>query len=148
MTGKPKSNCTKNMHLCYSEFFADTQEIGRRQKICCRRDLSKFSGILNNIEKKGNNYRKMILKSGVMIGFILIGDTLPASYFLSKMKRGDIIADPAELLARGGDAATESCRNRGARQYALFRQYNKKAYRYTLVDTDDDHHQDKKGDRQ
>jgi hypothetical protein len=64
------------------------------------------------------------------------------------MKRGDIIADPAELLARGGDAPLGSFRNRGFRQGALWRQYGKTAYRYTLIDTDGDHHQDKKGDRQ
>ena len=99
-------------------------------------------------EEKGNNYRKVILKSGALIGFILIGDTSPAGCFLSKMKRGDIISDPAELLARGGDAPLGSFRNRGFRQGALWRQYGKTAYRYTLIDTAGDHHQDKKGDRQ
>lgn len=99
-------------------------------------------------EEKGNNYRKMILKSGVLIGFILIGDTSPAGCFLSKMKRGDIISDPADLLARGGDAPLGSFRNRGFRQGVLWRQYGKTAYRYTLIDTAGDHHQDKKGDRQ
>jgi nitrite reductase (NADH) large subunit len=50
-------------------------------------------------EEKGNEYRKIILKSGVLIGFILIGDTSRAGQFLSRMKRGDIIANPAELFA-------------------------------------------------
>ncbi|MCX5822773.1 MAG: FAD-dependent oxidoreductase [Deltaproteobacteria bacterium] len=99
-------------------------------------------------EEKGNNYRKVILKSGALIGFILIGDTSPAGCFLSKMKRGDIISDPAELLAQGGDAPLGSFRNRGFRQGALWRQYGKTAYRYTLIDTAGDHHQDKRGDRQ
>lgn len=99
-------------------------------------------------EEKGNNYRKVILKSRVLSGFILIGDTSPAGCFLSKMKRRDIISDPAELLARGGDAPVGSFRNKGIRQGALWRQYKKTAYRYTLIENDGDHHQDKKGDRQ
>ena len=49
-------------------------------------------------EEKGNDYRKIVLKSGVMIGFILIGDTSRAGFFLSRMKRGDVIDNPAELL--------------------------------------------------
>lgn len=51
-------------------------------------------------EEKGNEYRKIVLKSGVLIGFILIGDTSRAGLFLSRMKRGDIIGNPAELFTR------------------------------------------------
>ena len=51
-------------------------------------------------EEKGNEYRKIILKSGVPIGFILTGDTSRAGLFLSRMKRGDIIGNPAELFTR------------------------------------------------
>jgi nitrite reductase (NADH) large subunit len=49
-------------------------------------------------EESGNEYRKVILKSGVLIGFILIGDTSRAGLFLSRMKRGDIISNPMELF--------------------------------------------------
>ncbi|MHB9097219.1 MAG: NAD(P)/FAD-dependent oxidoreductase [Syntrophales bacterium] len=83
-------------------------------------------------EEQGANYRKLILRSGVLIGFILIGDTSPAGCLLSRMKRGDLITDPAELLARGGDAPLGSFRNRGFHQGALWRQYGTTAYRYPL----------------
>lgn len=49
-------------------------------------------------EEKGNGYRKIVLKSGVLIGFILIGDTSQAGYFISRMKRGDVIENPEELV--------------------------------------------------
>jgi nitrite reductase (NADH) large subunit len=55
-------------------------------------------------EEKGNEYRKIVLKSGVLIGFILIGDTSRAGPFLSRMKRGDIIENPAELLTQTSHA--------------------------------------------
>jgi nitrite reductase (NADH) large subunit len=55
-------------------------------------------------EEKGNDYRKIILKSGALIGFILIGDTSLASLFLSMMKRGNIVENPAELLTRASHA--------------------------------------------
>lgn len=83
-------------------------------------------------EEKGADYRKLILRSGVLIGFILIGDTSPAGSLLSRMKRGDLIADPAELLVRGGDAPPGPLRNRGFRQGALWRQHGTAAYRYPL----------------
>jgi nitrite reductase (NADH) large subunit len=51
-------------------------------------------------EENGNDYRKIVLKSGVLIGFILIGDTSRAGLLLSRMKRGDIIGNPAELFTR------------------------------------------------
>jgi NAD(P)H-nitrite reductase large subunit len=51
-------------------------------------------------EEKGNGYWKIILRSGVLIGFILIGDTSRAGLFLSRMKRGDFIENPAELFTR------------------------------------------------
>jgi NAD(P)H-nitrite reductase large subunit len=50
-------------------------------------------------EERGMDYRKVVLKSGVLIGFILIGDTSRAGLFLSRMKRRDIVTDPAELFA-------------------------------------------------
>ncbi len=51
-------------------------------------------------EEKGNEYRKIVLKSGAMIGFILIGDASLAGLFLSRMKRRDIIENPAELFTQ------------------------------------------------
>ena len=65
-------------------------------------------------EEKGNEYRKIVLKSGVLIGFILIGDTSRAGLFLSRMKRGDIIENPAELFTR-----IQSCAIRIAAQHGL-----------------------------
>ncbi len=96
-------------------------------------------------EEKRGNYRKVILRSGVLIGFILIGDTSPAGSLLSRMKRGDIITDPAELLARRGAAPSGSLKSRGFRQGVLWRQYGSRAFRYPLVDTTGDHHCKKKG---
>ncbi|MHB8910775.1 MAG: NAD(P)/FAD-dependent oxidoreductase [Syntrophales bacterium] len=85
------------------------------------------------------DYRKLVLRSGVLIGFILIGDTSPAGRLLSRMKRGDLIADPAELLVRGGEAPPEPFRNRGFLQGALWRQYGTTAYRYPLVGSAGNH---------
>lgn len=45
-------------------------------------------------------YRKIVLKAGVLIGFILIGETSRAGLLHSRMKRGDTIDNPAELFAR------------------------------------------------
>lgn len=55
-------------------------------------------------EQMGNGYRKAVFKSGVLIGFILIGDTSCAGPLLSRMKRGDLIDDPAALFPRTGEA--------------------------------------------
>jgi len=99
-------------------------------------------------EGKGNHYRKLVIRSGALIGFILIGDPSPAGLLLSKMKRRDILSDPAEFFARGRQASVGSLGNIGFRQGALWRQYGKTAYRYTFIDAAGDHHQDKKGDRQ
>ncbi len=96
-------------------------------------------------EEKGANYRKMILRSGALIGFILIGDTSPAGRLLARMKRGDLIADPAELLTRCGDAPAGALQNGGFRRGALWRQYGTTAYRYPLGDTAGDHHRKMKG---
>jgi len=51
-------------------------------------------------EEKGNEYRKIVLRSGIPIGFILIGNTSSAGLLLSKMKRGDLIENPAALFTR------------------------------------------------
>jgi nitrite reductase (NADH) large subunit len=71
-------------------------------------------------EEKGTDYRKMILKSGVLIGFILIGDTSRAGLFLSRMKRRDRIDDPAELFARKSHALSGLPPNGGFRHGALW----------------------------
>ncbi len=55
-------------------------------------------------EESGNDYRKVVLKSGALIGFILIGDTSRAGLLLSRMKREDIIRNPAELFTRTSHA--------------------------------------------
>jgi NAD(P)H-nitrite reductase large subunit len=55
-------------------------------------------------EEKGNEYRKIVLKSGVLIGFILIGDASCAGPFLSRMKRGDVITNPADLFTLNNHA--------------------------------------------
>jgi NADPH-dependent 2,4-dienoyl-CoA reductase/sulfur reductase-like enzyme len=71
-------------------------------------------------EEKGTDYRKVILKSDVLIGFILIGDTSRAGLLLSRMKRRDRIADPAELFARGSHALSGLSPNGGFRHGALW----------------------------
>ena len=73
-------------------------------------------------EEKGNGYRKIVLKSGVLIGFILIGDTSRAGLFLSRMKRGDIIENPAELFTRTSHAPSGLPPNMGFRHGALWPQ--------------------------
>jgi nitrite reductase (NADH) large subunit len=71
-------------------------------------------------EEKADNYRKVILKSGVPIGFILIGDTSRAGLLLSRMKRRDRIADPAELFARKSHALSGLPPNGGFRHGILW----------------------------
>jgi nitrite reductase (NADH) large subunit len=71
-------------------------------------------------EEKGDNYRKAILKSDRLIGFILIGDTSRAGTLLSRMKRRDRIADPAELFARGSHTLSGLPPNGGFRHGALW----------------------------
>ena len=66
------------------------------------------------------SYRKVVLKAGVLIGFILIGDTSRAGLLLSRMKRRDRIADPAELFARGCHALSGLPPNGGFRHGALW----------------------------
>jgi NAD(P)H-nitrite reductase large subunit len=73
-------------------------------------------------EERGNGYRKIVLKSGVLIGFILIGDTTRAGLFLSRMKRGDIIENPAELLTQTSHAPSGLSPNMGFRHGALWPQ--------------------------
>jgi NAD(P)H-nitrite reductase large subunit len=51
-------------------------------------------------EENGNGYRKIVLNSGVLIGFILIGETSRAGLLLSRMKRGDVIGNPAQLFTQ------------------------------------------------
>jgi nitrite reductase (NADH) large subunit len=71
-------------------------------------------------EEKDNDYRKVILKSNALIGFILIGDTSRAGALLSRMKRRDRIADPAELFSRGSHAFSGLPPNGGFRHGALW----------------------------
>jgi nitrite reductase (NADH) large subunit len=71
-------------------------------------------------EEKGNEYRKIVLKSGVLIGFILIGDTSRAGFLLSRMKRGDIIEHPAELFTRTCHAPSGLPPHMGFRHGALW----------------------------
>ena len=71
-------------------------------------------------EEKENEYRKIILRSGVLIGFILIGDTSRAGPFLSRMKRGDIIESPAELFSRTSHAPSGLPPHMGFRHGSLW----------------------------
>jgi nitrite reductase (NADH) large subunit len=96
-------------------------------------------GIMVLQEEQGNQYRKMVFKSGVLMGFILIGDPSPAGLLLSRMKRGDVIPDPAEFFARGGQTPAGPFRKMGFRQGAPWQQSAKTVYRYELVDTTEDH---------
>ena len=72
-------------------------------------------------EEKGSEYRKIVLKSGVLIGFILIGDTSRAGLLLSRMKRGDIIENPAKLFARSSQALSGLPPNMGFHHGSLWR---------------------------
>jgi nitrite reductase (NADH) large subunit len=71
-------------------------------------------------QKEGNEYRKIVLKSGALIGSILIGDTSRAGLFLSRMKRGDIIENPAELLTQTSHAPSGLPPNMGFRHGSLW----------------------------
>jgi nitrite reductase (NADH) large subunit len=71
-------------------------------------------------EEKGNDYRKIVLRSGVPIGFILIGDTSRAGLLLSKMKRGDVIENPAELFTRTNHAPSGLPQHTGFRHGSLW----------------------------
>jgi len=75
-------------------------------------------------EENGNEYRKIVLKSGVLIGFILIGDTSRAGPFLSRMKRGDIIENPAELLTQTSHAPSGLPPYMGFRHGSLWPRFN------------------------
>jgi NAD(P)H-nitrite reductase large subunit len=76
----------------------------------------------HDFQRSVNGYRKIVLKSGVLIGFILIGDTTRAGLFLSRMKRGDIIENPAELLTQTSHAPSGLSPNMGFRHGALWPQ--------------------------
>jgi NAD(P)H-nitrite reductase large subunit len=71
-------------------------------------------------EEEGNEYRKIVLRSGVLIGFILIGDTSRAGLFLSRLKRGDIIENPAELFNRNSYAPSGLPPHMGFRHGSLW----------------------------
>lgn len=86
-------------------------------------------------EGKGNHYRKLVIRSGALIGFILIGDPSPAGLLLSRMKRRDILSNPAEFFVRGRQTSAGSLGNMGFRQGVLWRRSVKTAYQYELVDT-------------
>lgn len=92
-------------------------------------------------QEKGGNYRKIVIKSGLLIGFILIGDPSPAGALLSRMKRGDPVTDPADLLDRGG-APRGLLPEKRLPISALWRRSGKRAYRYPVVDMAPEHHQD------
>jgi nitrite reductase (NADH) large subunit len=71
-------------------------------------------------EETATGYRKAVLRDGVLIGFILIGDASRAGLLLSRMKRRDRIADPAELFARGSHALSGLPPDGGFRHGALW----------------------------
>lgn len=50
-------------------------------------------------EAKGS-YRRVLLKSGRLTGFILIGEVSRAGFLLSLMKKKEIVSDPGELLQK------------------------------------------------
>ena len=71
-------------------------------------------------EEGAEGYRKAVLKAGVLIGFILIGDVSRAGFLISRMKRRDCIADPAGLFTRGCHAFSGLPPNGGFRHGALW----------------------------
>jgi NAD(P)H-nitrite reductase large subunit len=82
----------------------------------------------------GNDYQKWVLKSGALIGFILIGDPSPAAFLLSRIKRGDLLSDPAEFPARGSRAPVGPVGNIGFGRGALRQGRAKRNYQYELRD--------------
>ncbi len=64
-------------------------------------------------EEGPEGYRKAVLKAGELIGFLLIGDASRAGLLLSRMRRRDRIADPAELFSRNRHALSGLPPNRG-----------------------------------
>jgi NAD(P)H-nitrite reductase large subunit len=81
-----------------------------------------------------SHYQKLVLKSGALIGFILIGDPSPAALLLSRMKRGDILSDPAEWFALGRRTLAGSLENMGFRCGDLWQRSAKTTYKYELLD--------------
>ena len=71
-------------------------------------------------EEKADNYQKLVLKAGALIGFILIGDTSRAGLLIRWMKRRDRIADPSELFARSIHVLSGLPPNRGFRHGVLW----------------------------
>jgi hypothetical protein len=58
---------------------------------------------------------------------------------LSRMKRRDILSDPAEFFARGRRTPVSPVGNRGFRHGALWRRNSKISYKYMLLDGVADH---------
>ena len=57
-------------------------------------------GVDISLEKRGENYRKIVVRSGHLIGFILTGNVSGAGFLLNRMKRrGEILSDPRDLLS-------------------------------------------------
>jgi NAD(P)H-nitrite reductase large subunit len=48
------------------------------------------------LEDRKGSYRKIVIKNGQVLGFILIGDISGAGYLLSLMKRKDVSFDPRD----------------------------------------------------
>jgi NADPH-dependent 2,4-dienoyl-CoA reductase/sulfur reductase-like enzyme len=75
-----------------------------------------------DLRRPPSGYRKIVLRSGVPIGFILIGDVTPAGSLLSRMKRGDVVENPAELLEQAGHAPSGLPPQMGFRHGSLWPQ--------------------------
>lgn len=80
----------------------------------------------------GDDYRKWVVKAGRLIGFILIGDPAPAAFLLRRMKRGDLLSDPADWFAAGHTEPAASRANVGFSHGALWQGRAKAAYKYRI----------------
>ena len=70
-------------------------------------------------EAKGS-YRRVLLKSGRLTGFILIGEVSRAGFLLSLMKKKEIVSDPGELLQKTFSYQKRLPRGYGYRHGSLF----------------------------
>lgn len=83
-------------------------------------------------QEDGAGYRRWVVKSGRLIGFILIGEPSPAAFLLGLIKRGDLLSDPADLFATEHPMAGCAPGGMGFRHGALWNKTAKKNYKYRV----------------
>jgi assimilatory nitrate reductase electron transfer subunit len=79
------------------------------------------SGVDILSEKRAGGYRKIVMRNGRLIGFILIGDTSGAGLLLNRMKRGDEVPRRLwNLLLSSGSLGSLLPPNLGYRHGSIF----------------------------